>query len=65
MSPLDRASFLGLILPSSGRQMALNQVKYGGGATERPRYDLVVPGEWELMRGERSAAELSVYRTRR
>jgi len=37
----------------------------GGGATERPRYDLIVPGEWELMRGERPAAELSVYRTHR
>jgi len=54
-----------LILPSSDGDMVLNHVKYGSGATERPRYDLIVPGEWELMRGERPAAEPSVYPTRR
>ena len=34
------------------------------GVTERPLWSHI-PGEWELIRGERPAAELSVQPTRR
>ncbi len=45
-SPLYRASCSGLILPSSGQQMARNQIESGRSATERPLLVLCGPSSY-------------------